>query len=204
MKAPEPPNISPKPTSQKTGVPMQKSMRFFIRMLPVFLARVNPASHMANPACMKKTRAAPTRTQMVLTAEYVIVIPPSNDKGANALSAFAPLRKAQGAAGLFPQRLCCLWAQYTPLFAACQWVNGKFGKLNQKSFQSHGYFCKLIKVNLHFYNTTGTGIPMVRVSGVTVHSIASTCTPAAAAWRRAAPNSGWVASLGAKSFMPAI
>ena len=50
---------------------MQKSMRFFIRMLPVFLARVKPASHMAKPACMKKTSAAPTRTQMVLTDEYI-------------------------------------------------------------------------------------------------------------------------------------
>ena len=94
MRAPEPPNMMPKPTSQKTGVPMQKSMRFFIRMLPVFLARVNPASHMANPACMKKTRAAPTRTQMVFTAEYVIIIPPSNKyKGADALPGVRPLAK---------------------------------------------------------------------------------------------------------------
>ncbi len=54
---------------------MQKSMRFFIRILPVFLARVKPASHMAKPACIRKTRAAPSRTQMVLTDEY-IVLPP--------------------------------------------------------------------------------------------------------------------------------
>ena len=54
---------------------MQKSIRFFMRMLPVFLARVKPASHMAKPACMRKTMAAPTRTQMVLTDEY-IVFPP--------------------------------------------------------------------------------------------------------------------------------
>ena len=55
---------------------MQKSIRFFIRILPVFLARVKPASHMANPACIKKTRAAPRSTQMVLTAENVIQITP--------------------------------------------------------------------------------------------------------------------------------
>ena len=56
------------------GVPMQKSIRFFIRMLPVFLARVKPASHMAKPACMKKTSAAPNRTQMVLTELNSIVV----------------------------------------------------------------------------------------------------------------------------------
>ena len=68
--------MSPKPTSQKAGVPMQKSMRFFMRMLPVFFARVKPASHMEKPACMKKTSAAPNSTQMVLTDEYVMTIIP--------------------------------------------------------------------------------------------------------------------------------
>ena len=46
---------------------MQKSIMFFIRMLPVFFARVKPASHKANPACMKYTRNAPTSVQQVLT-----------------------------------------------------------------------------------------------------------------------------------------
>ncbi len=53
---------------------MQKSIRFFIRMLPVFFARVKPASHMEKPACMKKTSAAPNRTQMVLTELNSIVV----------------------------------------------------------------------------------------------------------------------------------
>ena len=53
---------------------MQKSIRFFIRMLPVFFARVKPASHREKPACMKNTRAAPTSTQIVLTALNVILI----------------------------------------------------------------------------------------------------------------------------------
>ena len=60
--------MTPKPMSQKQGVPMQKSIRFFIRILPVFLARVNPASHMEKPACIKNTSAAPSSTQMVFTA----------------------------------------------------------------------------------------------------------------------------------------
>ena len=45
-----------------------------MRMLPVFLARVKPASHMAKPACIKKTSAAPSRTQMVLTDEYIVFL----------------------------------------------------------------------------------------------------------------------------------
>ena len=53
MMAPVPPNIRPKPTSQKQGVPIQKSIMFFIKILPVFLALVRPASQRANPACMK-------------------------------------------------------------------------------------------------------------------------------------------------------
>ena len=47
-------------------------------------------------------------------------------------------------------------------------------------------------------------ILMVRLSGVTAHSMASTSTPAAAARRSASPKAGWVASLGAKSTMPLI
>ena len=68
------PNIRPKPTSQKTGVPIQKSIRFFIIMLPAFLARVKPVSTIANPACIKKTSAAPTSTHIVFTAENSIII----------------------------------------------------------------------------------------------------------------------------------
>ncbi len=42
-----------KPISQKQGVPIQKSIMFFMRILPVFFALVRPASQSANPACMK-------------------------------------------------------------------------------------------------------------------------------------------------------
>ena len=58
------------------------------------------------------------------------------------------------------------------------------------------------KINGH--SRTGTGFAMVRRSAATVHSTASTDTPASAAARRAAPNAGWVASLGEKDRIPAI
>ena len=57
------PNKSEKPISMNTTVPIQKSMRFFIRMLPVFFALVKPASTIAKPACIQNTNAAPIRNQ---------------------------------------------------------------------------------------------------------------------------------------------
>ena len=65
--------MMPKPVSQNKGVPMAKSIRFFMIMLPAFFALVKPVSTMAKPACMKKTRAAPNRTQIVFTAENSII-----------------------------------------------------------------------------------------------------------------------------------
>ncbi len=40
-----------------------QSMRFFIMMLPTFLARVSPASTSAKPACMKNTRMPAMKIQ---------------------------------------------------------------------------------------------------------------------------------------------
>ena len=77
-------------------------IRFFIRMLPVFLARVKPASHMAKPACMKKTRAAPSNTQMVFAGEYVMFL--------TSVSVKIP-KKAQGASST-PLRLVGMTAFY--------------------------------------------------------------------------------------------
>ncbi len=68
---------------------MQKSIRFFIKILPVFLARVKPASHMAKPACIKNTSAAPSSTQIVLAGEYVIFV--------TSVSVKFPTKKAPGA-----------------------------------------------------------------------------------------------------------
>ena len=48
---------------------------FFIRILPVFLARVRPASHSAKPACIKNTRNAATSVQ-VTSAELYITLEP--------------------------------------------------------------------------------------------------------------------------------
>ena len=60
------PCINPKPTNQKTIVPIIKSQKFFIRMLAVFFERVNPASHKAKPGCMKNTSIAATSIHTVL------------------------------------------------------------------------------------------------------------------------------------------
>ena len=65
---PVPPNIRPKPISQKIGVPRQKSIRFFMMILPAFFARVKPVSTIAKPACMKNTSAAPSRIHPVFRA----------------------------------------------------------------------------------------------------------------------------------------
>ena len=68
MSLPLPPNMMPKPISQKIGVPRLKSIRFFMMMLPAFLARVKPVSTIAKPACIKNTSAAPSRIQPVFKA----------------------------------------------------------------------------------------------------------------------------------------
>ncbi len=40
---------------------MQKSIRFFMIMFPVFFALVKPASTIAKPACIQNTNAAPIK-----------------------------------------------------------------------------------------------------------------------------------------------
>ena len=61
------PNISPKPINQNRMEPTIKSTRFFIRMLAVFLLRVNPASTRAKPGCMKNTSMAASNIHTVLS-----------------------------------------------------------------------------------------------------------------------------------------
>ena len=70
-------NIKPNPNIQKTNAPQAKSIKFFIIILPAFFALVNPVSTIANPACIKNTKAAPNNTQIVSTDEYIIN-PPNN------------------------------------------------------------------------------------------------------------------------------
>ena len=59
--------MMPKPRTQKIGVPSEKSIRFFMMMLPAFFARVKPVSTIAKPACMKNTSAAATSVQPTST-----------------------------------------------------------------------------------------------------------------------------------------
>jgi len=59
------PNISPKPTRKNAIEPMEKSIRFFIRMLTAFFALVKPHSTIAKPGCMKNTRNAATHVHTI-------------------------------------------------------------------------------------------------------------------------------------------
>ena len=54
--------------AQNDSMPMEKSMRFFIRMLAAFLARVRPVSSIAKPACIRKTRTAASSVHTVSIA----------------------------------------------------------------------------------------------------------------------------------------
>ena len=65
------PSKSPKPRRINTTVPIQKSIRFFIRMFPAFFALVNPVSTIANPACIQNTNAAPIRNQTPYTSPEI-------------------------------------------------------------------------------------------------------------------------------------
>ena len=56
--------MSPYPRRINITVPMQKSIRFFIRMFPAFFALAKPVSTIAKPACIQKTSAAPARNHI--------------------------------------------------------------------------------------------------------------------------------------------
>ena len=58
------PNISPNPKVTNTAVPIQKSIRFFMMILPAFFALAKPDSTIANPACIQNTSAAPIKNHM--------------------------------------------------------------------------------------------------------------------------------------------
>ena len=59
------------PIRINTTVPIQKSIKFFIMIFPVFLALVKPASTIAKPACIQKTRAAPIKNHTAKTSPCV-------------------------------------------------------------------------------------------------------------------------------------
>ena len=64
------------PTNKNATVPKQKSIKFFIMMFPAFFARVNPASTIAKPACMKNTNAAPIKYQIANISLSIFSFPP--------------------------------------------------------------------------------------------------------------------------------
>jgi hypothetical protein len=59
------PNMIAYPKRKNPSDAMQKSRKFFVRMLLAFFALINPASTIPNPACMKKTRVAAKSTHTV-------------------------------------------------------------------------------------------------------------------------------------------
>ena len=64
------PSINPAPRRTNTTVPIQKSIRFFIIIFPAFFALVKPVSTIANPACIKKTKAAPIKNQIANACSF--------------------------------------------------------------------------------------------------------------------------------------
>ena len=67
------PIIKPKPNNMKTTVPIQKSIKFFMMILPAFFALVKPVSTIAKPACIKNTNAAPIRYQNSIVIIYLFL-----------------------------------------------------------------------------------------------------------------------------------
>lgn len=61
---------------------------------------------------------------------------------------------------------------------------------NEKERKERGNARQTSFFAFHVYSFTGTGAAMVRLSGVTAHSMARTSTPAAAARRRVSPKAG--------------
>ena len=118
-----------------TTVPIQKSIRFFIIMLPAFLARVNPASTMAKPHCIKNTSTAPTRYH----TDRSIRAPPSQTT--NKARGRPPYRSARLCTGLSITPFCrgkhkerrrspgsaLAWAQSMPRRPLCQPLPSNFG-----------------------------------------------------------------------------
>ena len=82
------PNAIANPINANAITPAEKSIKFFIMMLATLLARVRPASTSAKPACMKITRTAAIKTQMLsrVTCTDSAVIPSCAIAGAASTS----------------------------------------------------------------------------------------------------------------------
>ncbi|GFI51505.1 hypothetical protein IMSAGC020_02719 [Lachnospiraceae bacterium] len=124
------PISKPKPISINTTVPIQKSIKFFIMIFPVFFALVKPASTIAKPACIQNTNAAPIKNQtpntspdtasctssliassIFFSSNQVKIINPSNLK----------MQKEKASLRTSSQRRPCLYVlDNTPVKTICQ------------------------------------------------------------------------------------
>ena len=68
---PAPPKASANPTAQYASEAIEKLVRILATPAPAFLARENPISNSAKPACMNITSTAATITQVVFRLETV-------------------------------------------------------------------------------------------------------------------------------------
>ena len=68
------PNIKPNPKSQNTTEERQKSAKFLVATLMLFLVRTRPLSRQEKPACINMTRAAHTRIQAMSRCWAVVDI----------------------------------------------------------------------------------------------------------------------------------
>ena len=100
------PNMMPKPIAQNASVPMEKSIRFFIMMLAAFLARVNPVSSMANPACIRNTSTAAINVHTVSIATAFEFESAKPYTAPNTNSAPAVIRKRRTLQVLLDTDLC--------------------------------------------------------------------------------------------------
>ena len=75
-----PPNIRPQPKSRKPRDETAKTIKFLDRMLTVFFDRAKPASTLAKPKFMKKTRIAARNTHSVSINEYPDIPYTSTDR----------------------------------------------------------------------------------------------------------------------------
>jgi hypothetical protein len=62
----------PKPTAHQTIMQIEKFTKTFAIPAPAFLPREKPISRKAKPACMKKTRIAPTITHVWLSSSMAV------------------------------------------------------------------------------------------------------------------------------------
>ena len=99
----------PKPMRIKVTVPIQKSIRFFIMMLPLFLA-------LAKPACIRNTGAAPIKNHTAKSCSFVSYV--TSSLIVSFILNHSKTKRRQRI--LIRQHLCCRWGYYYALYMVCQ------------------------------------------------------------------------------------